>query len=235
MAKSFKEVTAKVYKDQAKFFLNAYWPELRGSDELEKIWQWTHKFIELDHEKEDQGSDLDEFNAHRFLEQLGITQRVVELRESLREVDMDFNKRMALIEYLLYTYKKQMGTDFTIKVLLSRPQGSVAHPEVMKAMDAVNAVNQEINKIEKEKKRLEELSKGTGVKAMQAKQQLAALLCADPTALNRALVTAEAALRKVQKIYGSGEGDGNGAAQGTLWWMSREIEEAKKYKPQRSR
>jgi hypothetical protein len=50
------------------------------------------------------------------------------------------------------------------------------------------------------------------------------LLNEDPLALNKAVVTAEAAVRKAKKMEG-------GAAQGQLWWIERELEEAKKYKP----
>jgi hypothetical protein len=57
----------------------------------------------------------------------------------------------------------------------------------------------------------------------QAKNELAQLLSAPTTELNKALLTAEAAVRKAQK-YG-------GAAQGDLWWMERELTEMKKYKP----
>jgi hypothetical protein len=41
----------------------------------------------------------------------------VELRESLRQIDKDFNKRMALVEFLLWKHGR------SIKELLSRPQG----------------------------------------------------------------------------------------------------------------
>ena len=44
------------------------------------------------------------------------------------------------------------------------------------------------------------------------------------TDLNRALITAEAAVRKAQKL-------GGGAAQGALWWVDRELQEVKRYKP----
>lgn len=60
----FKKVTAKNYADQAKFFLNAFWKE--HQNDAEQIWLWTQKFIELDLEKKKDGSDLDEFNAHRY-------------------------------------------------------------------------------------------------------------------------------------------------------------------------
>ncbi len=65
---------------------------------------------------------------------------------------------------------------------------------------------------------------GTGIKAMQAKNELEQLLNADPTNLNRALITAEAAVRKAQKLGGE-------AAQGALFWANRQLEEVKKYKP----
>lgn len=47
---------------------------------------------------------------------LGETLRVVELRETLKSIDMDFNRRMALIEFLLFRNK------ITITELLKRPQ-----------------------------------------------------------------------------------------------------------------
>jgi len=165
-----------------------------------------------------EGSDLDEFNAHRFLENLGETKRVVELRESLRAIDLDFNKRMALIEYLLFRYKQ------TITELLSRPQGT--NEELAKAQQALDQVSAEIEKIENKKRDLENKSKGSGVKATQAKNELAQLFNSDPTDLNRALLTAEAAVRKAQKLGGT-------AAQGAIWWVNRELEEVKKYKPKR--
>jgi hypothetical protein len=39
--------------------------------DAEQIWKWTAQFVELDHEKKAEGCDLDEFNAHRFLEKAG--------------------------------------------------------------------------------------------------------------------------------------------------------------------
>jgi len=119
----FKEVTKLTYAEQGKFFLNAFWKEYQG--EAENVWKYAFKFIELDTQKKKGGCDLDEFNAHRFLEQVGETKRVVELRETLRQIDLDFNKRMALVEYLLFRYKQ------TIKELISRPQGN--QDEIKKA------------------------------------------------------------------------------------------------------
>lgn len=73
--------------------------------------------MELDTQNKAAGSDLDEFNAHRFLEKVQETKTVKELREQLKAIDLDFNKRMAMLEYCLFRYKKSVS-DF-----VSKPQG----------------------------------------------------------------------------------------------------------------
>lgn len=112
----FKLVTAKTYDRQAVFFLNAFWTEY-GESDAERIWEVTHKFIELD-DRGKEGNELDEFKAHKLLEEFGETLTVLKMREVLRKIDVDFNKQMAEIEYLLYRY------DQTVAELMSRPQGT---------------------------------------------------------------------------------------------------------------
>eukprot|EP01130_Rhizamoeba_saxonica_P000181 TRINITY_DN10177_c0_g1_i1.p1 TRINITY_DN10177_c0_g1~~TRINITY_DN10177_c0_g1_i1.p1 ORF type:complete len:353 (+),score=153.72 TRINITY_DN10177_c0_g1_i1:51-1061(+) len=109
----FEQFTQLVYFEQAKAFMNAYWGDLDN----ERIWEQAHLFVELDIDNGKEGSDLDEFNAHRFLEKQGETKSVRELRDELKEIDMDFNKRMALVEYLLFAHQKSVS-DF-----IARPQG----------------------------------------------------------------------------------------------------------------
>ncbi len=86
----------------------------------------------------------------------------------------------------------------------------------MKAQKALDNVNNEIQKIEKKKAELEAAAAGSGVRAMQAKNELSQLLTQDPTDLNRAMLTAEAAVRKAQK-------NGTGTAHGAVWWIEREL------------
>jgi len=50
------------------------------------------------------GDSIDEFEAHKFLESFGETLTVIELREKLRKIDVNNDKRMALVEYLLFKY-----------------------------------------------------------------------------------------------------------------------------------
>jgi hypothetical protein len=96
-----------------------YWNEVQK--DAENIWKWVHMFVELDVQNKEKGSDLDEFNAHRFLEKVQETKTVKELREQLKAIDLDFNKRMAMIEYCLFRYSKSVS-DF-----VGRPQVRFLH------------------------------------------------------------------------------------------------------------
>eukprot|EP00486_Rosalina_sp_Unknown_P002152 CAMPEP_0201568334 /NCGR_PEP_ID=MMETSP0190_2-20130828/9358_1 /ASSEMBLY_ACC=CAM_ASM_000263 /TAXON_ID=37353 /ORGANISM="Rosalina sp." /LENGTH=113 /DNA_ID=CAMNT_0047989321 /DNA_START=109 /DNA_END=447 /DNA_ORIENTATION=- len=87
------------YANQAKFFLNAFWKE--HGKEAENIWVFTQEFIELD-KKSEKGSNLDEFDAHRLLEKQGTVLTVIEMRNALKEIDVDTDNRMSLIEYAVW-------------------------------------------------------------------------------------------------------------------------------------
>ena len=184
----FKDVTAKVYKDQAIFFLNAFWAEA-GKD-AEDIWRLFHLVCELDIENGAEGCKLDEFQAHRFFEKEHLSMTVQEMRQKLNVADPRF-KKVAFIEFLLYKYNQ------TIVELMKRPQGT--NELLIKAQQAMEAVQNEIAKIENTKKELLKKSQGSGVAAMRSKAELEQLLSADNTDLNRALLTAEAQVRKAQK------------------------------------
>lgn len=210
---TFEEVCSRTHVRQAQFFLNAFWQE--HGDQAQQVYLWTQAFIELDPKSED-GSEVDEFNAHKFLEHFGQTMTVLELRKKLREIDINKDGKMSIIEFLVAHFKVQ------VQELMSRPQG--VNEQLIRAQDALAAVRKEIGIIEKKKSDLESKSRGEGVFAKTARAELNALLNEDPLALNRALITAEAAVRKAKKSK-------DGTAMGALWWLDHEIEEAKKYKP----
>jgi len=161
-SQKFKQFCALNYIEQAKSFLNAYWGEYQ--DQAEQVWTWVHQFIALDHEKGKEGSDLDEFNAHRFLEKLGETKTVKDLREELRAIDMDFNKRMAVIEYLLFNFKR------SIEEFVKRPQGENTE-EIKEAQrqleEAQRAVEEAKKAVEESERAAEEAAK----EAANAKQK----------------------------------------------------------------
>jgi Ca2+-binding EF-hand superfamily protein len=114
MKDKFARIVTKTHKEQAIWFLNGFW-EIHNS-QAETVWTWVHKFEELD-PKKTEGCDLDEFNAHRFLEFFGETLTVKEMRERLRVIDIDFNNRMAMAEFLIFRYH------ISVPDLVNAPQG----------------------------------------------------------------------------------------------------------------
>jgi hypothetical protein len=149
---------------------------------------------------------------------------IVRKKELRDEVDINFDGRVSLIEYLCYQYKASP------KDLIERAMAGGAEDEdVRKAREALEAVNKRIAAYEAEKHRLEEKAEKGGVKGLQGKNELAQL-GASPLweALNKALITAEAAVRiatRNSKNGGGGGGGGGGANAGAIWWMNRDLQE----------
>jgi hypothetical protein len=142
---AFKEITGKTHTAQGIWWLNGFWKEAGcGKDYAETMWKEVHLAIELEAGKPKmygskvwevkEGCDLDELKAHHFLEKLGGTMTVVELRKKLALLDIDKNNRMALSEYLLGKFKK------TPEQLIHAPQGGEA--EAAKLAAAKRAVEQ---------------------------------------------------------------------------------------------
>jgi len=111
----WQEIEARNYAGQSKYMLNGFWDVLEK--EAETIWGWCQKFSELDQDKHADGNELDEFWSHKFLESLGETMTVIEMREKFRKIDADFNKRMSMVEYIMFRY------GFSIPSVLTAPQG----------------------------------------------------------------------------------------------------------------
>ena len=78
-----KALCEKTYKEQIIWFLNAFWNKL-GTDGAERLWDFNENCSELDLEKHEEGSHLDEMAAHRFLEIFKETMTVREMRTKLR-------------------------------------------------------------------------------------------------------------------------------------------------------
>jgi len=263
----FNEVAAKPFAGQAVAFLNAYWNEVKSDAEFiySIAWDFMKKTdmhsqgISLLH-LYNEGIDLDFDMGLYFYEQLckfledsknkewtnytlsqPVMQTAIVRKKELRDkVDVNFDGRISMLEYLLYQYNAVANpADFCVR---SMSYGEEP-PEVRAARLALEAVNQAIKEFEAEKARLEEMSLIPGVKGLTA-VNLLAQLGASPLAeqLNTALIKAEAALRKAQKKFGSGSsgsggsggggGDGSsgggGSSDGAMWWMQRDLDEKKK-------
>jgi hypothetical protein len=220
----FNWIAKRPFKSQAIHFLNQYWDELSG--EAEHVWEYYLGFKEMD--AKDKACDLDEFYAHKFLETFGQTMTALELRNALKDIDVNHDHRMCLLEYLMFRYKKSLDEFMGRKTNIEIPtEEKDALPEdLVKAITALQTVQTEIERIEKKKSDLEEKAQLGGVKGNTAKQELFELLNNDPTELNAALLKAEAAMRKVTNSKDAGS-----FGKGQIWFMNRELEEAKKYQP----
>jgi len=99
-------LNARTYKEQATWFLNAFWDQHSG--EAERIWGYVKKCAELDMDKHDDGCALDEVRAHKFLESFGETLTVMALREKLRGTgaieQKERPKFVPITHYLLFRY-----------------------------------------------------------------------------------------------------------------------------------
>lgn len=118
--KDLKELSLKTYREQAVWFMNAFWnskgdgpaagPVFKNNAKAaEMVWAYAAECIALD-PKGEEGCEIDEVLAHRLLEKLESALTVVEMREVMRKVDVDFNKYCSLTEFLLYKFGVEWKT-----------------------------------------------------------------------------------------------------------------------------
>jgi len=268
-----QNLAAKNYKEQAVWFLNAFWNDF-AAKEADNYWEYVHKHQALDPKKTD-GNELDEMLAHRFLEQINSTMTITELRDYIRSIGIDKVRYVPLVHYLIAKHKADLHK------LVNASQGDNAE-EVAKAQSLLEQAQAALENAQKRakdsaqaeaelKKALEELraqeeafnnktadltrktTEGGVVAQNKAKAELASHLASDPLPLNRAKLNTEAATKKAEKARQAAEdalaaarksfedaeaylkevSSRSGSAQGGLWWINRELQEAKKYLPQK--
>lgn len=241
------------YGDQAEYIYAVVWHMIKMADMNAKAVQYVHLYEE--------GLDLDFDMGLYFFEQICkfnddessfksthgdwraknknfkedfkkslpvMKTSIVRKKELKNKVDVNFDGRVSMLEYLCYQYEASP------KDLIERSMKQDDEPEeVRKARLALEAVNKQIAAYEAEKFRLEEAAKGaSGVKAMKAKNELAQLNSSPLwEGLNKALITAEAAVRIATRKFGkkkAGGGEGgasSGPSEGAVWWMNRDLAE----------
>jgi len=97
---------------------------------------------------------LDEFWSHKFLESFVETLTVIKLRETLRQIDLDANGKMALLEYLCFRYSKNV-----IQVI-NAPQGdnqeqvAAAAAKFEQVQTALSSLQKKIRRTNQSKTRL---------------------------------------------------------------------------------
>jgi len=223
----WNELSAKCFKDQAIWALNGFWDIMEKDAEL--VWNWCQKLAELHQEKHADGCDLDEFWSHKFLETLGETMTVIEMREKFRKIDADFNKRMSLLEYLMFRYNIEPHAMVTAPQGGDQEQINKAQAMVDSAQKAVDAMNtaladaktaenenkaalEELRAQEKafedKKAALEKTKNDTSigiVKRNSAANQLDQMLSEDPLPLRKAKINQAAAVKKSERATKAAE------------------------------
>jgi len=283
-----RNLSLKNYKEQAVWFLNAFWNDF-GEREANNIWNWKHKFDELDINKKAEGHELDELNAHRFLEQIQSTMTVRSMRDMLRDVGIDRVNYVSLVHYLIARYK----VDWHHLVNASQGDNQEEIEKAQRLLEAVQAAFREaearareaaqreaeaIQAQEELERALADLKaqedaynnktaelqrkseEGSIVQRNKAKNELAQHLGEDPLPLRRAKLNTEAAHRKAEKATAAASDARQaadnavddakarvaeaeaylkevksraGSAKGALWWIEQELQEARKYMPQK--
>ena len=125
------------YKQQAIWFLNGFWEQYES--EAECLWKYVEACSEIDIEHHEEGSGLDEVNAHRFLEKFGETLTVRELRSKLRSTgaleESERPKTVPLTHYLLFKY----NVDWHKLVNASQGDNSEEIAKAQKMLEEVQA------------------------------------------------------------------------------------------------
>jgi hypothetical protein len=216
---------------------------------------------------------------------------VKKMREVMAEIDLDFDKYVSLIEYIVFKFSKKIKVSTLVN---SAQTGNKAEIEEAQRLledaqrslgvarnkaEACRVAEAEARSAEAENKRcLAELQKeeeayngkiaeleGVAndesrgiVKRNKAKAELAALKSEDPLPLRRAKINQGAAVRKSEKAAAAAEAarkeaedsldaataafnkaeeyledvkSRSGSSAGALWWIERDLLEAKKYLP----
>jgi len=261
MSKSDKqkleELGAKTYKEQAIWFLNAYWKTFAQKD-AEKIWNYVHVHSDIDISKHAQGSELDEFQAHRFLEMNNETMTVVQMRDHLRGVGIEKVRMIPLIHFLIARYKvdwhelvnaaqgdneeevrraQQMLEAAQAAVQEARrtadesnkreAEAKAAQAELEAAQAELKAQEDAYNNKTQQLKHKSETLEGL-VARNKAKNELAQHLAEDPLPLRRAKITNEAAVKKAERASRAAE-EARLAAEAALENAERKLVEAQDY------
>eukprot|EP01098_Paradermamoeba_levis_P012570 TRINITY_DN5532_c0_g1_i1.p1 TRINITY_DN5532_c0_g1~~TRINITY_DN5532_c0_g1_i1.p1 ORF type:complete len:251 (-),score=115.73 TRINITY_DN5532_c0_g1_i1:23-775(-) len=164
----FKELMAKSIDEQAKAFLRAFVMDFQGkfSQVLDLVEEFR-PFASAD-------GTMDEMQAHLFLEKKGEATTVVAFREKLKQIDLDFNKKVSILEYLLFKYNKSLKQLFEAKPsahLIKLLEDSIAQYQ---------AVFKEKQEREQKIAELEKVIAQGGKEAAKAKAELMALKSHDP-------------------------------------------------------
>lgn len=124
------------YEDQAIFFLNAFWAKLHKQEA--DVYDAYELFVRLDSDAKEDGTGLPTVEAHAVFTRNGGSITNLELKALMREVDINMNDNLSLLEYLLHVYKNKSGV--TVENLLRARQTD--NHKLYDAQDELKAVEE---------------------------------------------------------------------------------------------
>ena len=217
-----RALSAVPYKDQAQWFLNAFWAGETGpcfsanEDKAEEIWAIVNKAVTLDKKKGEEGCELDEWEAHQLLESFGCTLTVEKMRAVLKDIDLDFNKMMSLTEYFIFKFEVDW------KTLVNAPQGEEDKEAVAAAAAKVDAAKRAMAEVQasaersrEEAKKAEEEEAQAAIAEKEATEAADAVLAAKAVA-DAALAELEAQEKAFQDKMSKMEADGSNMELGIV-------------------
>jgi len=222
--KEWDEIVARPVDGQADAFLKAFIEEFQGK--VEVVLDIAEKFKKFLLRKDD--VDLAENEAHYFLEKLGEPVTVKTLRDFLKDIDLDNNRRLSFLEYALYKFPHS-ATEFFVGLRTVRPGGSEALDRAIAAYRAV--LKQKADRESKMEDLRKEAAKG-GVKGKTAQATLNQMEQEDQLAMNKAEITAAATKRKAEK---EAKDDPHTLEMKRIAQKKKEEEEEKQKKKEESR
>ena len=142
------DLCSKTHKDQAVWFLNAFWEDF-AEKEAENIWNFVDHAQNIDNAKA-AGTALDEMEAHRFLEKADSAHTVLEMRNLLRKSgaigQSERPKTVPLTHYFLFKYDAQSSKLFHDLVTRSQGDNREAIEEAQRKLDAVQSAFDEASR-----------------------------------------------------------------------------------------
>jgi len=230
--KTIQELT---FDEQIKAFLKAFAGEFISgaiSGGFEKVLDLGEKFRK--YIKPGSDNQLDEQQFHKFLEDHVEAQTIKLTRDQLRAIDLDFNMRVSIIEYLLSEYKKTLQELFSTK--------KKGDPKALAALEKAIAAHILVLKTKRERAEKEEELKAKiaagGDDAKHAKGELFRLTNSEKAKEGEQEIGALAEKLKAQRLVKQGGGDHDEAfreEQARLAEVKRQEEAEKKKKAEESK
>jgi len=249
-------LSKRTHKEQIEWFLNAYWGEYQ--QEAERMWTWNLKCAELDLQNHENGSGLDELNAHRFFEHFNEPLTVRAMRDSLRSTGaIDGNLKSVPITHIIIFKFNLDWRDLVNRSIANQAELAKAQKlleEVTNAFKVAEQRAREARALEAPFKKAQEevesalaevqaeenayhgkindakrrSEEGGVVSRNKAKAELAQLEAEDPLPLRKAKITLEAAQKRAEKARAPFAA-ARQVAEEAMDEASRKVDEAQAY------